>query len=250
MPRKVYRAKYSGRIYNTREEAIRDNQSWLNAKKLQSQVDNIPYTYIGGKTRKETWDKYWDSDPVMKHATDSVAARYGISPKSLRNRLNNEGFTEAVIKHNNALIQNNPTSLFLDRGYSLLNAKNAYNGFKHFGLDDMYDYINNGTVKLINENWNDEWNKNEQGRRVHSANGLTVADNIGITAAALKGFKNIASKDFPGTSDYDLDRYSNAYFNRGMGGGRSWVKRGANGYEFKNGGLIRRRLSNGGYLSE
>ena len=52
MPKKVYKAKYSGRVYNTREEAIKDNQSWLNAKKLQSRVDNIPYTYIGGFDRE------------------------------------------------------------------------------------------------------------------------------------------------------------------------------------------------------
>lgn len=250
MPRKVYKAKYSGKVYNTREEAIRDNNNWLTASKLQNQVNNKPYKYIGGKTRKETWDKYWNSDAVMKHATDSIANRYGINPKSLRNRLNNEGFTEDVIRRNNAYVKNNPDSLSLNRGYSLLNANNTYNGFKHFGLDDMYDYINNGTVRLINESWNDEWNENEQGRKVHSADGLTVADNIGITAAALKSFKDIASKDFPGTSDYDLNRYSNAYFNRGIGGGRSWVRRGANGYGFKYGGQIRRRLSNACKLGE
>ena len=114
----------------------------------------------------------------------------------------------------------------------------------------MYDYINNGTINLINEKWKDEWNINEHGRKVHSANGETVADNIGITAAALKGFRDLANKDFPGTSDYDLDRYANAYYNRGIEGARKWVKNGANGYNFRNGGIIRRRLISNGKLSE
>jgi hypothetical protein len=56
---------------------------------------------------------------------------------------------------------------------------------------------------------------------------------MGIVAAHLKYFKDKAQKDFPNASEYDLNRYSNAYYNRGAYGGKKWVKAGAKGYNYK-----------------
>jgi hypothetical protein len=55
---------------------------------------------------------------------------------------------------------------------------------------------------------------------------------MGIVAAHLKYFKDKAHKDFPNASEYDLNRYSNAYYNRGISGGKKWVKSGAKGYNY------------------
>ena len=227
MPKK-YKAKYSGRIYNTAREAAIDNGNYLKAKRLTEQTNKIPLSYIGG-TPNQARAKFWRQEPVMQHAVDSIARRYGIESDVLKYRLNTEGFIDDQISYRNYALKRNYIN---PRGYDILNSDTS-SGIS-FGLDDARDYILSGKVKLINENWEaaDDF-KNEQGRITHPVNGLTTADNIGITAAHLKYFKNQARKDFPKASDADLNRYSLAYYNRGKDRGKKWVNSGAKGYDYK-----------------
>lgn len=215
----------------------------LKSRLLNMQTNATPVTYIGGST-DEARSKFWKQEPVLNHAVDSIADRYGINPLALKQRINHEGFVDHMVYTRNKDLKEGKS---IDRGYKLLNDnldnKTFYNtkgelypgyalGFQGFGLDDAPVYINNGQTKLINENWTMGDEINEQGRRVFPANGLTVADNIGITAATLKGFRNAAKKDFPNASSKDLDRYGLIYYNRGIGGGRNYIKKDKGGYNF------------------
>lgn len=264
MPRKVYKAKYSGRFYSTREEAIKDNQSWLIAKRLQEQTDKIPVTYIGGNNNKEVRDKFWAQEPVLNHAIDSVAKLYNINPAALKYRINHEGFVDRYIQDRNFAVLKGVGNN-LHRGYSILNDYvGLYEGINNFGLDDAGSMFENGDIKLKGKKWYEtldgykyrspqyytyNWT-NEHERITNAATGADVADNFGITAAILRNKKDKASRDFPNMSDKELDRASVIYFHRGDTGGKKYIQSGKGGYNFRNGGFIRRRLSTNGELSE
>ena len=212
----------------------RDMANKTRSRILSQKTNSIPVTIIGGSTA-EARSKYWSQEPVMSHAVDSIAERYNIDPMSLRYRLDREGFTDDQINRRNYLLK---AGRDVPRGYDLLNEESESGVV--LGLDDARDYIDSGKVKLINESWSDARNfKNEEGRITHPVNPDTNKDAIGIVAAHLKYFKDSAKEDFPNSSEYDLNRYSNAYYNRGRGGGRRWVKSGAKGYRFNAGGLMR-----------
>lgn len=252
-----YKALYSGRLYDTPEEAREDDAAWQKSVTLNEQINAIKPTYIGG-SKAETRKKFWEQDPVLVHAVDSVADLYGINSNALRQRLSHEGFVDEVIKLNNKTIKEKGTPV---RGYDLL-ASPFFNGYDHFGLDDVATYITNGDVKLSNkkrwhrENYFDSdagefyaptiyYEKegiNEKGRKVKYAEGEDVADNIGLTAATLKMFKDKVKKDFPNLDNYEANRYALAYFNRGAAGGKKWAEAGANPQEYRfakrNGGRI------------
>lgn len=203
MPRKVYKAKYSGRIYNTREEAIRDNSAYLTAQKLSEQTRNIPVTYIGGKTNEEVRNKFWNQEPVLTHAIDSVANLYGVNPKALKYRIEHEGFVDHYIQDRNRLVlKGNANNV--PRGYRILNDYvTLQEGTNNFGLDDAGSMLENGDIKLKGKKWYEKPNGyvykepeyytydwvNEAGRTTHAATGADVADNFGITAAILKNKK-------------------------------------------------------------
>ena len=213
---------------------VREMTNKANSMLLTQKTNSIPATMIGGSTA-EARSKYWSQEPVMSHAVDSIAKRYNIDPMSLRYRLDREGFTDDQINRRNHQIKSGNK---VTRGYELLNEESS--GGTILGLDDARDYIDSGKVKPINESWFDARDfKNEQGRITHPVNPDTNKDAIGIVAAHLKYFKDSAKEDFPNSSEYDLNRYSNAYYNRGRGGGRRWVKSGAKGYKFNAGGLMR-----------
>lgn len=204
------------------------------SRMLAQKTDSIPATMIGGPTA-EARSKYWSQEPVMSHAVDSIAERYNIDPMSLRYRLDREGFTDIHIQKRNSIIKANKQ---VKRGYDLLN-DNAPPG-EVLGLDDARDYIDSNKVRLMNEQWDIAPDfTNEKGRITHPVDPKTNSDAIGIVAAHLKYFKDSAKEDFPNSSEYDLNRYSNAYYNRGRGGGRRWVRSGAKGYRFNAGGLMR-----------
>lgn len=231
MGKKVYKAKYSGKVYNTAHEAAVDNANYLRARKLTEQTNRIPATYIGG-TPQEARAEYWRQEPVMQHAVDSIAGRYGIDPAVLKHRLDKEGFTDSQIDLRNLMIETGRSDAIPPRGYEILN-RSHQRGIT-FGLDDAKDYIESGKVKLINENWGDTDDfENEKGRTTHPVQGDTVGDNIGIVAAHLKYFRDKAREDFPNASEEDLNRYAQAYFNRGEAGGKKWVESGAKGYNYK-----------------
>ncbi len=173
------------------------------------------HNYIGGE-KHEVRDKYWQQYPIMRHATDSIAAAYNISPELLRRRLGEEGFVDDAIRRNNrGAISGN---------YDELNERSILTGFQGFGLDDVADYINEGKVIPINENWEHAENTNEQGRQVNSAHGLTTKDNIGLTAATLKYFRDKAKKDFPNASRTFLDEAAGIYYQYGPYGGKRKMK--------------------------
>lgn len=222
----VYKSKYTGNIYNTVREAAADNRNFLIAQKLSEQTKRIPATYIGGDINKSRAE-FWRQEPVILHAVDSIANRYGIDSSALKDRLDKEGFVDNQIR-----VRNNP-NLVSYRGYDLLHTMNTISGIEHFGLDDVATLIEQGKVKPINEKWWDVSFTNEKGRQTHGAHGNTVADNIGLMAATLKYFTDEARKDNPNLSDYDANRYGLAYYNRGVSGGRKWVNNGAKGYNYK-----------------
>lgn len=241
-PKKKYVAKLTGKTWNSKREAMIDNYNYTVAKKLSEQTRKTPIKYIGGASDKAR-QEYWLQEPVLQHAVDSIANAYNIDSEVLKSRLNHEGFVDSEIQSRNYDYLNNDEKS-IQRGYDLLNSTDYLSGATYFGLDDVGSLINEGKVKLINENWGDEFFINEKNRETSAAAGKTVKDNFGITAATLKYFKDKAKQDFPSASDEDLNRYSLAYFNRGAVGGKKWVKEGAKGYNY------RRRLESAGKKSK
>lgn len=193
--------------------------------------------YIGGTT-KESRDKFWKQSPIIRHAVDSIANEYKINPKILKDRLNDEGFVDNSIRIQNQDVyysKLNKNAGNIDaaneqleqyKGYDLLNSNATHRtgGFAWYGLDDVADFIEQGKVNLINENWSDSYNINEHGRNVHSADGETVADNLGLVAATLKYMRDKAAKDFPKASRKFLDEAAGIYYNRGESGGKTYMK--------------------------
>ena len=187
----------------------------------------IKRSYIGG-TKQQTRDKFWKQSPIIRHAIDSIANEYKISPSILRARLNHEGFVDEAIKSNNHIYNEDSSYIpnYSVPTYKMLNSFDGrYNGFNYFGLDDVADFIEEGKVKLKNENWFDNYNENEHGRIVHSANGEKVQDNIGIMAATLQYMQNQAKKDFPNASRRTLDEAVNVYFNKGITAGKKYIQK-------------------------
>lgn len=181
--------------------------------------------YIGGTTAQAR-DTYWSQDPELFSMVDSVANAYGINPDLLRNRLDHEGFVDARINEINKDYKKN-TNLAM-RGRQLFNADvTPSDATDQFGLDDGGTYLHTGFAKLINEDWGDGDFENEKGRRTLAASGYTYGHNIGITAAILKAMRQKAKEDFPNASDAELDRHAAAYYNRGVDGGKRYVKSGA-----------------------
>ena len=182
--------------------------------------------HIGGST-KQARETVWNTDQVLKNAVDSIANEYQLKDGLLQHRLNEEGFTDKTIR-----LYNNAKNQSLYTGENLLNNKTDFSGVGDFGLDDAGTMILNNQMQLKGERWWDEEGENEQGRITHGAVGDTVRDTIGIQASALKYFSDQVKKDYPNLSDYDNARYTQAYYQRGVGGGRKWAKAGAKGYNF------------------
>lgn len=178
--------------------------------------NSIKHKYIGGTT-KETREKYWQQAPIVRHAVDSIANRYGISPKILKERLSLEGFVDDNIRNNN---NNIDASTY----HVLHRPATAGEAFELFGLDDTATMIDEGKVKLKNEEFYTTHNINEEGRLVHTASGRTPLENMGIMAATLKYFRDKAKKDFPKASDKYLDKAASIYYNRGAAGGYKYLK--------------------------
>ena len=212
------------------------------AKRMGVLVGAAPFvkkrSYIGG-TPAQARKTYWDTDNQTYMLTDSIARTYGINPELLRARMDREGYTDTRIKELNEDYRNKTNNALL--GEKLFKSKAMpYVAVNEFGLDDTGTYINNGTVKLINENWSGGGFINEKGRTTNISIGDKYSDNIGIMTATLKAMRDQAKKDFPKASEEDLDRYAGAYYNRGFAGGKKYVKSGGKGYK------VKRSLEEGG----
>lgn len=186
----------------------------------------IKSKYIGGDTA-ESRRTFWEQAPIVRHAVDSIASEYRISPNLLRTRLDAEGFTDNRIKANNNAVKNK--SPFRDsNNYSTLTEydviKGKSPGFSLYGLDTAADLINSGKVNLINENWSDSYNTNENNQLVHTADGITALDNMGIVGATLKYLKGEAGKRHSNLKDGQLEGLANMYYNRGIAGGERYYK--------------------------
>ena len=173
---------------------------------------------IVNKVNAETAAMFWENNPIIRHATDSIANRYGIAPQLLRNRLNSEGFTQTSIKRNNK-------GKDVHYNWRYNDGTPASPGFMGFGLDDVATMIMNGQVKPINEVWTDSWNENEHKRLVNTADGASNKDNIGLTAATLKYFQDQAKKDFPNANRRYLDEITGMYYNMGRAGAKKVLKK-------------------------
>lgn len=158
--------------------------------------------------------QFWGQYPEMGQAVDSVANVYGINPGMLRSRLDREGPVDEEIKLHNMYFDSDPT--LVRNGKNLFNASvPAGYGPKRFGLDDVGTMINEGKVKLKGENYSTGDFTNEKGRQTLAASGDTFADNVGLMAATLRYFKDVAAQRHPDLSDYELNRYASGYYNRG-----------------------------------
>ena len=217
--------------------------------------DNKPKNEIKGKqwkkvsygSNKDTRERVYNSFPRLVAVTDSIAKEYNINPSLLRTRMAAEGFIDYIAKDNDSKINSGDT-LMTRNEYINDILGNPGKGFKHFGLNDVGTYIEQGKVNPIRENWSSEENKNEFGRNVVSANGTNNYDNIGLMAATLQYYRDQAKKAYPNASNKDLDRYSSIMYNRGFSGGKKYINNGGKGYslEYKNGGSVRRSLKDGG----
>lgn len=223
-------------------------EDYQTAIKLQNETKSIPLTYIGGTNLDNVREKFWEQEPVLQHAIDSVADVYGVPADIVKYRINHEGFTDHYIKdRNNAVLQGRADRL--PRGYKILNDFVGLRaGISDFGLDDYGTYLEDGKIKLkgtqlyersdgvkrMSPQYYSGYNyTNENGRQTNPATGWDNATNFGMVAAGLQYFKNKAKEDFPNASDEDLNRYALAYFNRGETGGKRWVRNGARGYNYK-----------------
>lgn len=176
----------------------------------------IKHKYIGG-TKEESRKAYWEQSPIVSHAVDSIANEYGINPNILKERLSLEGFVDKNIRRNNIGVNSSDYE-------SLHRPTTTREAYTSFGLDDVGTMIDKGKVKLINETFYTTDNVNEKGRVVHTANGRTPLENIGIMAATLKYFRDEAKKDFPNASNKYLDKAASIYYNRGAAGGYKYLK--------------------------
>lgn len=227
------------------EEMFLDNDGYykklLNNGSLAVQdVDNngnpIKHERIGSKTKipkkgtvpkavrdsikdmvnAETRSKYWQTSPIVRHAVDSIANIYDIDSSMLYNRLDFEGYTDAATKYNNT---GKNASGYNQLNHNLMppikNDSIVSPGFAHYGLDDSYTMIKDGRVKPINVNYTDSYNINEHNRKVHTADGKSVIDNISLQAATLKHFRDLAAKRFPNASRDSLNNLAIKYYNAG-----------------------------------
>ena len=206
-----------------------DNSGNLKVLDLDPEGKPIKAQYIGGTTQ-EARDKYWKQAPIMSHAVDSVANLYGVNPESAKKRIESEGYVDAMINENNGILlhpefnkHRNPRD---NMGYAELHSDVGHgtDGFVNFGLDDVHTYIDEGKVKPRNERYSLEVNTNEEGRLVNTARGKTTLDNIGLTAATLKYFTDLAKSKYPYFTQHQQDVAGNTMYNRGADGGTDYIK--------------------------
>lgn len=189
--------------------------------------------YIGG-TSREARNKLWSARPKLTEYVNRVASAYGIDPAALRYRIGAEGFIDGLIKHNNAVAKNFTKIRYKPDNDILFNPKETIEGTSGFGTDDIGYLLNEGKIKLLGgEHWYNGAFLNEHDRVTNSATGETNADNIGLTAAALKYYLERATKNNPNFNSYDLNRTALIYYNRGEAGGKRYMKTDNSGYKYK-----------------
>lgn len=224
---------YDGKLRSTRNFTLIDTDGYrkslvadgsLAVQDVDKNGKPIKSTYIGGTTQKAR-EKYWEQAPIMRHAVDSIANVYGISPKVLRDRLDKEGYTDEQIRHNNNTLGNTETNRRYSNYSKLHERGGLYEGTNRYGLDDVFTYIEQGDVVPTSDtNYFDYYFTNEHGRKTHAVSGETTKDNIDLTAATLKFMRDKASKDFPNASRIFLDEAAGVYYNRGAIGGKKYMK--------------------------
>lgn len=173
--------------------------------------------YIGGST-DESRAKYIDMDKKLQRVVYEISNAYGIRPGLLMSTLSREGVVDMGIRIYNDNDISDKKSV-VDIPYLAMDL------FESFGLDDVYsNYVNgviktNRPIKLI-----EKVNTNEKGRRVSSASVDSVYDAIELVASELKSRQDKVIRDFKGLSDDMVDAYTNAYYNRGVVGGRKYIR--------------------------
>lgn len=173
----------------------------------------IKSKYIGG-INGEVQQKYWKQAPIMRHITDSIADRYNIDSSLLRNRLVAEDYINNQIRQQNKQVLSGVNNRMFSN-YDDTEIADVAQGFKHFGLDDVGLLIKEGKVKPINEKYYEADNVNELGRKVLTAEGLSAKDNIGLMAATLKYYKDLAKERNPQNNDIQNSILANMYYHRG-----------------------------------
>lgn len=197
-----------------------------------------PYRVIDRYARKaipgyiSNREQFWAQYPDIAQGVDSVATVYGVNPGVLRERLNREGPVDDEIRLHNMHWTGNH---YIRDGYGIMHANvpNDY-GFKRFGLDDVGTMIAEGKVKPKGETYSTGDAVNEHGRKVLAASGKTWLDNVGLTAATLRYFTDLARSRHRDLSDYEINRYASGYFNRGpYGTTDEYLRNNPNAYKYK-----------------
>lgn len=224
MPRKVI-VDGKGNVLNGKRYRDANTGIWYSVSKngQRTPMDvgrsgkRIATKYIGGdeNTSRAT---YWEQAPIMRHVVDSIAGRYGISGKLLKNRLNAEGFTDEQINFNNDEVKEYYEPSRRYNNYEVLTNPDYVifrTGPSLFGLDDMGTYTEEGKAKPINENYYTGDFINEHGRLTNAASGRTQLDNIGLMASGIRYFQDLAKQRNPNNTDLQNSILANMYYHRG-----------------------------------
>lgn len=210
--KKYYKDNF-GRIYRT--SAALDIDEY-NTKDLTE----VPYNdirkilpkrdYIGGNNYRE---ELLRRSPGLTKIIEDASKLYSIDKNLLTDRLCNEGIIDDFIQKYNNTDTVNQTPDFFER----MLHDGDIDLYDLLGLDDIGDFVLDGTVKLLgNEQWWDTWRTNEKGRNVHTGVAATVKDAIGIMAADIAYRTKEVKKKFPNLNSEDLKTYTNAAYNLGL----------------------------------
>lgn len=219
MPKKVYKSKYSGRVYNTREEAIKDNRNYISLKKrpiskdvvipFLYNIENPNYKNVNKKNNTVTYfDDGWAPTIGPGVANTSGAPSEWFSGKPISKSIV-DNFAYDYFNHGDKVI------------------KAAYD--KRFGNEKFRtpsDTLSIGPRLYAAQN---RYQRGTLGGGEIGRNAILDAMALGDTNNLIKTIANYTS---PGDKNR-IDRVINAYPNI-----------------YKYGGFVRRRLSNGGKLSE
>ena len=174
--------------------------------------------YIGG-SNDDARERYVDMDKKLQRVVYNTANDYGINPNLLMNVIGDEGAIDEAIR----IYNKNKGKV----GSIVDNEDITGNLFELFGLDDVYTDYKKGLIKTKRPiKIARVYEKNELGRSIETGSVDSVYDAIELMAAELVYRRNEVNKRFKGLSEDDKDTYAHVYYNRGIWGGTSYIKKG------------------------
>ena len=171
--------------------------------------------YIGG-TPRESRQKYYNVDRELTDSVNSISQRYGLNPSIVASRMAEEGPIDAAIRdYNNSRVKG-----------KILSETALETSGAHWGLDDLYSRIEDGTIKITTSapySYKKQVFKNEKGRITNSVRSPQWWFGIEGTAADLKARRNKLKKNNSWMSDRDLDAAAAMSYNYGEDGVQEFI---------------------------